>query len=265
MIWTTRPRSEFGALAAIRQGEGPALILLHGVGLRAEAWAAQIDALAAGWTVIAPDMPGHGESPLPAEPLTLATYTDLLAAAMAGQASMAEPVCIAGHSMGAMIALDLAIRYPAMIRGIALLNGIYRRTPTAAAAVQRRAASLDGVQGADPADTLARWFGDELSPEAAACRAWLRDVSPRGYRAAYRVFANEDGPPDADLRALRCPALFATGAAEPNSTPAMSETMAALAPDGRAAIVEGAAHMMPMTHRETVSTMLAAFFGTCLP
>ncbi|MGH1483637.1 MAG: alpha/beta fold hydrolase [Geminicoccales bacterium] len=257
MMWTIRPRSEFGVLAAIRSGEGPPLVLLHGVGLRAEAWAAQIEAQAETWTVIAPDMPGHGESPVLSEPATLSTYTDLVAAAIT------RPVCIAGHSMGAMIALDLAIRHPDKVRAIAALNAIYRRTPKAAAAVQHRAASLDGVHVADPSGPLARWFDDEHSPEASACRSWLTDVSPDGYKAAYTVFAHENGPLNEELAALRCPALFATGAAEPNSTPAMSHAMAALVPDGRAIVLEGAAHMMPMTHPKAVISMLSLFFDEC--
>jgi pimeloyl-ACP methyl ester carboxylesterase len=140
------------------------------------------------------------------------------------------------------------------------LNAIYRRTAKAASAVQRRAAGLDGVNAVDPSDTLERWFGDGTSPEAAACKAWLTDVSPAGYKAAYTVFALEDGPAEAGLSSLRTPALFATGAAEPNSTPAMSHAMAALAPEGRAIVLEGAAHMMPMTHPEAVNSMLSVFF-----
>ncbi|MEM9270089.1 MAG: alpha/beta fold hydrolase, partial [Pseudomonadota bacterium] len=62
MTWTTQPRSERHGLAAIVAGEGPLVLLLHGVGLRAEAWARIQTHLAAGWEVVAPDMPGHGLS-----------------------------------------------------------------------------------------------------------------------------------------------------------------------------------------------------------
>ena len=57
MTWTTRPRSEIAELAAITQGTGPLILLIHGVGLRSEAWNAQIDVLAERYTVIAIDMP----------------------------------------------------------------------------------------------------------------------------------------------------------------------------------------------------------------
>jgi pimeloyl-ACP methyl ester carboxylesterase len=257
MIWTSRSRSDFGAQAAVRTGNGACVLLLHGVGLRAEAWNAQIIALAERFTVIAPDMPGHGESaPLPGVP-TLADYTDRIAE------GLNEPVWVAGHSMGALIALDLAIRYPERVRGVAALNAIYRRTPQARRAVQQRAASLDGIGVADPTTTLIRWFGDVCSAESDACRNWLTTAHPAGYRAAYTVFAHEDGPLDRELTALHCPALFMTGAEEPNSTPEMSATMAELTPNGRAVSIAGAAHMMPMTHAARVNAALVDFFTEC--
>ena len=255
-MWTTRPRSEFGRLAAIREGAGPPLLLLHGVGLRAEAWGAQTDALASGFEVIVPDMPGHGESAMIEGEVSLTAYTDRVAEAIK------TPVLVAGHSMGAMIALDLASRFPGKVRAAAALNAIYRRTPEAKAAVTARAAALRDTTSADPTPTLARWFDDDNAAAARACRDWLLEASPAGYKAAYSIFAAEDGPSDNALRTLACPALFLTGGAEPNSTPAMSNAMAALAPRGQALIIDGARHMMPMTHGDQVTAALRAFFAS---
>ena len=81
MTWTTRPRSEFGALRAITAGDGPTVLLIHGVGLRAEAWNAQIDAMSERFRVVAVDMPGHGQSPLLAPDSGLSEYTDAIAPA----------------------------------------------------------------------------------------------------------------------------------------------------------------------------------------
>lgn len=247
MTWKTRLRSEVAGLAAIVAGSGPRLILLHGVGLRAEAWAPVIDALAPQFRVIAPDLPGHGESPAEHLPDTLSEYADRIAPLLS------DGAVVAGHSMGAMITLELAGRFPQRVRAVAALNAIFRRSAAAQAAVLARAADLDGQGGADPAPTLARWFGGSQSSVRAACHDWLTSTDPAGYRAAYSVFAGHDGPSQAALRALHCPALFMTGADEPNSTPAMSRAMADLAPRGRAVVVPGAAHMMPMTHPEATA------------
>ncbi|MEM9355980.1 MAG: alpha/beta hydrolase [Pseudomonadota bacterium] len=261
MTWTTQPRFEFGQLAAIQKGEGKAILLLHGVGLRAEAWNGQTSELATNYHVIAPDMPGHGMSAMLPGNATLARYTDRIAAAL--NDSITSSIVVAGHSMGAMIALDLACRYPERVRGVAALNAIYRRSPEAAAAVQKRASSLDGRTVADPSGPLKRWFQDDESPEASACLDWLTSVNPGGYKTAYSIFAHSDAPPDASLMSLACPALFMTGAEEPNSTPAMSEEMAALVPGGRAIVLDGAAHMMPMTHPAAVNAALTQFIAEC--
>ncbi|NVO28883.1 alpha/beta hydrolase [Donghicola sp. C2-DW-16] len=258
MIWTTRPRSRVEELAAITCGTGPLVILLHGVGLRAEAWGAQIDALSGRYGIMAPDMAGHGDSTLFEAPPALADYTDRVAAALD------RPAIVVGHSMGSMIALDLAARYPDRVLAVAALNAIFRRTEAAKAAVLARAASLDGETVADPEPPLVRWFGNSPSPERAACGNWLRSADPRGYRDAYKVFASCDGPDDDALSGLPCPALFMTGAEEPNSTPEMSQQMAALVPDGAALVLPNAAHMMPMTHAAQVNAALEQFIERCL-
>ena len=252
MTWTTRPRSEVGGISFIRVGSGARLYLVHGVGLRAEAWMAQVDELSATRDCRAFDLPGHGGSRAVPRPATLAQYTDRIAAAIDA------PGVVAGHSMGAMIVLDLAARYPHLVRGIAALNAIHCRNPKAAEAVRRRAAALSAKERADPEATLTRWFADQDTAERRACRKWLTDVATEHYKTAYDVFAAQNGPSDADLAHLTCPALFMTGGDEPNSTPEMSEAMARIAPHGRAVIVDGAAHMMPMTHAGPVNAELAA-------
>lgn len=259
MMWTTRQRSEIGPLSAITAGKGPRVLLLHGVGLRAEAWGPQIDAMAgAGFRVIAPDMLGHGHSAAAPDGAVLSDFAAPLVTLLN------QPIVIVGHSMGAMLAVELAAACPENVRGVVAMNAIFQRSQTAKTSVQARADALDGATVPDPTPTLDRWFAGDASPARAACQSWLTTVSPAGYRAAYTVFANCDGPSENCLRHLNCPALFITGADEPNSTPAMSEKMAKLAPNGRAEIFANAAHMLPMTHSDTVNAQLVRFAKECL-
>ena len=257
MTWTTRPRSEGpGGLHYWSEGHGPALVLIHGVGLRAEAWGAMMPLLAPQFTVYAVDMPGHGASPLQGS-ASLDDYTRRFAALIQ---SMGAPVAVAGHSMGAMIALDLAIAHPEHFRSASALNAIFERTPEAARAVQARARGLADGDRTDPTATLERWFG--AAPDgpgqaaAKACRNWLTRADAKGYAQAYAVFADHHGPARRALEGMQTPALFLTGANDPNSTPAMSQAMAACAPHGRAQSIDGAAHMAPMTHPKDVATAL---------
>lgn len=253
MTWTTQPRSKFGPLAAITGGSGPNVLLVHGVGLRAEAWGGQLQALAQTSRVLAVDLPGHGESDRLAGHPQLADFTDAIAAILT------KPAVVIGHSFGAMIALDMVGRYPDLVHGVAALNGIFQRDTAAKDAVLARAASLDGKTMADPTATLLRWFDAAPSAARDACQEWLCGVDPVGYRDAYRVFAAQDGPSQQALENLRCPALFLTGEDEPNSTPQMSQRMAALATKGTSVVLKRAAHMLPMTHAAQLTAILETF------
>ena len=93
-----------------RQGQGPELVLLHGVGHHWQAWRPVIDLLAGEFDVIACDSPGFGRSaPLPAgiEP-NIAAYVDAFEWFFA-ELGVQRPH-VAGNSMGGAIALELARR-----------------------------------------------------------------------------------------------------------------------------------------------------------
>jgi len=263
MTWTTRQRFNLtNEIASIRSGEGAPVALIHGVGLCADSWGAQIDPLAKDFCVYALDMPGHGQSTAFTDTPELSDYVDRIADALG---TIGEPMCIAGHSMGALVALEIAIRYPSMCLGVAALNTVYRRSEQARNGIKERARALSLTDTNDPTPTLERWFATDTSSEAAnACRHWLTSVDPSAYGAAYRVFANADGPSDAGLQNLECPALYLTGEDEPNSTPAMSEALATQTPNARAHVVPGAAHMAMMTHPDAVTRALSDFFHRCI-
>ena len=256
MMWITRQRSRHGSLAAVKAGEGSSVTLLHGVGLCADAWGGQFGALSGHFSLKAFDMPGHGCSPQPdlKEP-ALADYANVVGK------NLTEPTALIGHSMGAMIAMQLAM-HP-LVTGFVALNAIYQRTLSAKDAVRKRASEMTDSERPDPKPTITRWFGDEVTPEAEACRGWLNTVSPQGYKKAYTVFANDDGPSAQDLAKLNKPALFMTGALDPNSTPVMSTQMAAACSKGQAVIIDAAAHMMPMTHCDLVNEHLISFIKGC--
>ncbi|MGI9298336.1 MAG: alpha/beta fold hydrolase [Gammaproteobacteria bacterium] len=252
-------------MAFLRAGGGAPMVLLHGVGLRAECWFPQIRALRRTHLVIAADLPGHGESArLSAPKPALADFVDKIGGFVKTAAK--GRAFLVGHSAGALIALSLAARFPERCRGVAALNAVYRRTPAARAAVRERAAALQNAN-ADSAPTVARWFGEYPSGRAAKmavlCRRWLDSADCHGYAALYRVFAEEERAADGALSALRVPALFLTGEKDANSTPAMSAAMAKIAPRGRAVVVRGAGHLAQLTHPAEVNAALREFAGEC--
>ena len=265
MTWTTQPRfkTELG-LSGYYLGDGPNLVLLHGVGLRSEAWNSLVAYLSDSFSIYAIDLPGHGESEsLEGDASSLEDYSDAITAYLK---SFEAPVHIAGHSMGAMIAINIAINHPERVKSMAVLNAIYQRSDIASKAVKARAEALKDIAQKDLNTdvTLQRWFGEsptgELLKVAKACDSWIRKTPIMEYQKAYHCFAHHDGPSAKQLSTLKAPSLFITGADEPNSTPEMSQAMARLVPLGQAKIIPDAAHMMPMTHAEQVATVLRHHF-----
>ena len=266
MTSTILPRSELTSSLSGWQGgeggEGPPLLLIHGVGLRAEAWSPMLPILNRHFAVTAVDLPGHGESAKlqDGDQNSLNEFTDRIAELLP---SPSQKVLVMGHSLGALIALDLAIKHADKVAAVVPLNAIYRRSTEAKAAVLSRVGELAHNDIPDPTQTLLRWFGEQPQGDglqmAQACRQWLTQVDRQGYHDAYKVFAENDGPADSDLKSLPFPALFVTGPDEPNSTPDMSHAMAGLVPRGRAVIIDGARHMMPMTHAAEVCAHLLEF------
>ena len=251
------PRRKAGGIAWREAGLGPPVLLIHGVGLNADAWEPQILALSARRRVIAVDMPGHGQSdPMP-EGAGLDGYVTAIAD-LIDELGL-SPVPVVGHSMGALIALGLALDHPSLVAALVALNAVYCRDPVARSAVEVRAAQLTG--GAfEVAGPIARWYPDD--PHGALARRtadWLHGVDPKGYAAAYRVFATADHAHEGRLGELACPALFLTGVSDPNSTPAMSERMAREAPHGSTVALPGARHMMHLTHPAEINSTISAF------
>ncbi|WP_298282870.1 alpha/beta fold hydrolase BchO [Novosphingobium sp.] len=109
--WPNRTTSRFVETPGLKwhvqvAGEGPGVLLLHGTGAATHSWRDVLPLLARNFTVIAPDLPGHGfTTGRPKQGLTLngmaSALTDLLAKLEA------SPTLIAGHSAGAAMALQL--------------------------------------------------------------------------------------------------------------------------------------------------------------
>lgn len=235
------PRQIRNGIAFLEKGQGEPLLLIHGVGLNAEAWAPQIDALSDTHRVIALDMPGHGAS----APAGAALSEHVAqAAALLDHLGIAR-ANVVGHSMGGLVAIGLALARPDRVLRLGVLNSVHERSPEARNAVEARAAEIasSGTCG-DIEQPIRRWLGEGDTPLHQRLRAWLSAMDPQAYARAYRIFATGDRLFSGRLAGLAMPALFATGSDDPNSTPAMAEAMAAAAPRGRAAILAGQRHMM---------------------
>jgi len=248
-----------------REGSGEPVILIHGVGLDASIWQPQIEVLRDRYDVIAVDMLGHGGSSLPPSDAQLRDYAEQLVAL--AEALGLGNAHVIGHSMGALVAIELALSYPHRVRSVVALNAVYCRTPEQRAAVEARAAAIAAEDGgASLEEPIARWFGNPIPPahreQAAQVRRLLASADRIGYARSYHVFATSDMAHRGRLPRLAVPALFMTGGNDRNSSPAMSRAMATAAPNGRCAVLEDAGHMMPLTAAGEVNRQLRSFLAS---
>jgi pimeloyl-ACP methyl ester carboxylesterase len=109
-----------GSIAYTLAGHGPALLLIHGLGGTRQTWRHLIDDLARTHTVVAPDLPGHGESDPPAGDYSLGAHACSLRDLML---SLGYPrFSLAGHSLGGGVALQTAYQFPERIDRLTLIS-----------------------------------------------------------------------------------------------------------------------------------------------
>ena len=109
-----------GAIAYTVAGTGPAVLLIHGLGGTRQTWRHLIAPLARTHTVIAPDLPGHGQSDPPAGDYSIGAHAcalrDLLLALGLHRAT------IVGHSLGGGVALQAAYQFPERTDRLVLIS-----------------------------------------------------------------------------------------------------------------------------------------------
>jgi pimeloyl-ACP methyl ester carboxylesterase len=91
-------------------GQGPDLLLVHGLGGASTSWQATAERLADRFRVIAPDLPGFGRSPIPAADYTPGFFVDVLVGLL-DRMGVEETHAI-GSSMGGQVALELGLDHP---------------------------------------------------------------------------------------------------------------------------------------------------------
>ena len=106
--------------AFVRLGSGPALLLLHGLGANHTTWLPVLDTLARRYTVIAPDLLGHGESDKPRADYSVGGFAngmrDLLTVLGI------DKVTVVGHSFGGGVAMQFAYQFPERTERLVLVG-----------------------------------------------------------------------------------------------------------------------------------------------
>jgi pimeloyl-ACP methyl ester carboxylesterase len=269
--------------AFIRAGEGPALLLLHGIGNNCQTWAGVIDRLAETHTVIAPDLLGHGRSDKPRGDYSIAAYAngmrDLLSVLDIEQAT------VVGHSLGGGIALQFAYQFPERCQRLALVGsgglgpelsaGLRAATLPGAELVLTALAGISGplrvgLQVLERAGRTTGWRRVGDFAEAGDALLALRDVEAR--RAFLRTLR---GVVDARGQAVTAldrlyladsiPMLVVWGSRDPIVPALHAESVRSLVPSARVVVFDGAGHWPHLDEPDRFCDVLLDFIETTEP
>ncbi|NDC83088.1 alpha/beta fold hydrolase [bacterium] len=178
---------------------GTPLLLLHGFLGEAADWA-QIASLLPEFYCIAPDLPGHGLSPITDDMTCESTISEIIRYL---ESRMTTPIGIVGYSMGGRLGIQLAVQHPMMVRSLSLEsaslgidNPVERR-----ARIRFERQLLDRLQTMDPIHFLREWysmpmFGDlSRHPRFLELLARRASYSPQSLARALTMFSAVDQNP----------------------------------------------------------------------
>ncbi|MGE3150621.1 MAG: alpha/beta fold hydrolase, partial [Pseudorhodoplanes sp.] len=243
------------------QGEGPDLMLVHGVGARQENWERVVDLLKDRYRITRFDLRGNGRSERVPGPYTIEMLRDD-ALAVADEVGL-KRFHLAGHSLGGLVATALALAHPERLRGVAILSAACGRTPEEKATALKRMEMIGSEEpGGHFQRSLPRWFTEEFvcdNPDIIADYAKRnRDNDPQCYAAVYRVLATTDFADE--LHKLKVPALVVTGEFDQGSNPRMSRLMAERIPDAELHILPKLRHSILIEAPQVIAPLLDNFF-----
>jgi 3-oxoadipate enol-lactonase len=223
--------------------EAPVLVLSNSLGTDLGMWAGLLPSLAGHFRLLRYDQRGHGHSPAPQGPYTIAELAgDLLE--LLDRLGV-ERVSLCGTSMGAMTGMWLAINAPGRIERLALCC-TSAHLPPGEMWTERAATVRAQGMGAVVDAQLERWFTPEAAerrPEAVErARQTLLDMPPEGYAGCCEAIGSHDVR--AELGSIRNPTLVLAGDEDP-ATPAEHGRLIAEGVSGaRFVVLERARHLI---------------------
>jgi pimeloyl-ACP methyl ester carboxylesterase len=273
--WRSRQRwvsVDGRAVNAIDVGEGPVVVLVHGLGGNWQNWLEVVPALQeAGHRTIALDLPGFGHSEMPRDPISIPGYA-LTIDAVVDALGVVGPVAVVGNSMGGFIAAELAISRPqrverlVLVSAAALWNEQARARPLVVASKVSRFYAPLIVSGWEVIARLPRLRNEAL--KSAGIRNPTRISAP----LAYELLSGAGKPGFVDalqalydyrirdrLPEIACPTLVVWGADDPLVPLRHAFEYEDLIPDARATVFPRTGHAPMLEQPERFNAALLSF------
>lgn len=235
------------------------ILLIHGLGSSSRDWEYQWPVFAKDFPLIAPDLRGHGKTDKPDLPYSVPMFADDLAALLPKLTQ--QPVHVVGLSLGGMIAFQLVLDHPELVKSITIVNSGPAVTFTSVKlwlSFQSRKWSV-------------KWFGmKQISahvaalqfpkPEQSALRAifiqrW-NENDPKAYQNALAAFHNWNVTHR--LGEIQCPALIVS--ADQDYTPiSLKAEYLQWIPHGILAVIHDSHHLSPIDQPTQFNQMVLGF------
>jgi YbgC/YbaW family acyl-CoA thioester hydrolase len=255
------------SLAVDVRGHGPAVLFIHGYPVDHSIWTHQLATLD-GWSRIAPDLRGMGQSDAPDLGYSMETYAADLAALL--DLLGAEQAVLVGHSMGGYIAFEFLRRWRNRVRGLVLVDS------------RAESDTPEGKRNRDSAASLAREQGAEAIADAMLSRILGRTTQADDPATVERVRALMAASPVAGLvgalAAMRdrpdstallpelngLPTLVIVGDEDELTPPTQARAMVDAIPGASLVVIRSAGHL-PTVERPVESTAAILAFLEGLP
>jgi 3-oxoadipate enol-lactonase len=244
-------------------GAGGAVLLAHAIGCDHRMWDDLVPVLSPRWRVVAIDARGHGKSPLPSRPWSLADMADD-AARLLDRLGIARTHWV-GLSMGGMVGQAFALRHPGRLERLVLANTTSSYGADGRAMWDNRIRLItQGGLAAIRDMVTARYFSEEFI-------AGHRDVVDRimarfmatptdGYLGCCEAIRELDY--SGDLRRVRARTLAIAGELDQGTPPAMAKAIADVVPGARLEVIAGASHLSAVEKPREFGALVSEFLGS---
>ena len=240
------------------EGQGEAIIFIHGLGENAISWRHQTQYFRENYRVIAMDLRGHGQSGTTSEVITMDLFArdvlDLLDYLHIDRAHFV------GHSMGGLVSQHIAAHYPQRMLTMVLSDSAgYYPPPLGTTGLETRLNNIEQLSMAEMADIIA---ASACRPEAAAeVKAEVRKLFAANRKEPYRQATISTL--QADYREyharMAMPALIMVGEADQTTPLSYAAYLAGALPCAKLVIIPEAAHMSKLENPQEYNRLLAEF------
>jgi 3-oxoadipate enol-lactonase len=245
-------------MAIDSEGEGPPIVMLHGLGGTSNSFQAMVPALA-GFRVVRPDLPGAGRSPTPPQDITVGFLVEMVESAAAHLG--VHRAHVVGHSFGTLIAQHLAARHPDRVASLTLFGPILEPQDAARERLRARASAArqDGMSAV--ADQL---IGSALASATAndnpVAVAFVRESHMRQDAEGFARSCEALGQAEkADHRLIDCPTLIVTGDEDAVGPPSIAQELAEKIGGAKTVILNRCGHWTPIERSKECGKLLSEF------